>query len=86
MFSTIDPHIGVASFVKKANDVCIIKSKCSKLVSTRRPIVLSLPFRKTSLGKTMCSLSGLISPACSESKASLPEGRKSVCKLHFDQV
>jgi hypothetical protein len=37
--------VSTACFCKKGNDVCSIKSSLSKLVSTRRSMVLSLPLQ-----------------------------------------
>jgi len=47
--STIDLLIKVACFCKKENNIFNIKMSWSKLVSTRRSTVLSLPLSKTSL-------------------------------------
>jgi hypothetical protein len=44
--STIDLHIMTAHFVKKANNIFNIKSDWSKLVSTKRSTVLSLPLQE----------------------------------------
>ncbi len=44
-FSTVDLIFRVACFVKKENKVFNMKSSKSKLVSTRRSTVLTLPFQ-----------------------------------------
>ncbi len=46
MLSTVDLLINVACFVTQVNNIFHIKSSCSKLVSTRRSSVLSIPFSK----------------------------------------
>ncbi len=45
-FNTVNLLIKVPCFVTKVNNVSIVKSIRSKLVSTRRSIVLSLPLRQ----------------------------------------
>ncbi len=61
----------LACFALKVNNVCIIKISCSKLVSTRRSTVLSLPLQFVFLGSNL-----------SEN----PLADKASCKNGFDKL